>query len=302
MIAPEKDASPDMKSNFPKTVTLMEVGPRDGLQSEKKIVPTPLKVDIISGLVSAGIRLIQVGAFVSPGRVPQMADTDNLPALLTPTAGVIYNYLVLSRNGFERAMSSGAQSVEISASASDTHSRKNTGMPGDKAMGEAVKMIERAKDGGLHVRASIQCAFGCVYEGDIDPEFVRSTAMTFLSQNPDMLVLADTTGMAVPDTVKAMLERILPETGKIPVALHLHDTRGFGLANVAAAMECNVTHFDTAISGMGGCPFVPGAAGNISTEKTARMMADMNIQTGIDIEGVTRCSRRLRAYLFDKGG
>jgi hydroxymethylglutaryl-CoA lyase len=188
-------------------------------------------------------------------------------------------------------------SVEISASASDTHSRRNTGMPGPKAISEAVKMIASAKTGGLHVRASIQCVFGCAYEGGIAPDVVLATALQFLSESPDMLVLADTTGMATPDTVKALLERVLPETGGIPLGMHFHDTRGFGLANVAAALECGITHFDTALSGLGGCPFVPGAAGNISTENTTRLMTEMNIRTGIDIDGITRCAERLRAYL-----
>ena len=297
MFPPEHNTDQDVEPKLPEAVTLMEVGPRDGLQSEKKIVPTPLKVDIISGLAAAGVRMIQVGSFVSPRLVPQMADTERLPALLEPVAGVTYNYLVLSRSGFERALRSGAGSVEISASASDTHSRENTGMPGVKAIGEAVETLESAKAGGLHARASIQCAFGCAYEGSIDPEFVLATAREFIAGSPDILVLADTTGMATPDTVKAMLNRVLPEAGGIPLAMHFHDTRGFGLANVVAAMECGVTHFDTALSGMGGCPFVPGAAGNISTEKTAQLMTKMNIKTGIDMHGVLRCAERLRSYL-----
>lgn len=282
---------------LPEAVTLIEVGPRDGLQSEPTIVPTSIKIEIVSGLVSAGIRMIQVGAFVSPRRVPQMADTGHLPALLPPLPGVIYNYLVLSRGGFERAIRSGAASVEISASASDTHSRKNTGMSREKAMADAVMMTGAARARGLHVRTSIQCAFGCAYEGSVAPERVLAAAGAFLDKCPDMLVLADTTGMATPESVNTLLARLLPAADDTPIGLHLHDTRGLGLANVMAAMECGVTRFDTALAGMGGCPFVPGAAGNISTEATARMMSEMNIQTGIDIDGVTRCARRLQAFL-----
>jgi len=290
-------------SKKPESVTLIEVGLRDGLQSEESIVPTSTKIEIISGLVSAGVKMIQVGAFVSPRRVPQMADTDRLPSLLSPIPGIVYNYLVLSGSGFERALRSGAESVEISASASDTHSRKNTGMSRKKALKDSVRMIGTALSRRLHVRASIQCAFGCAYEGNVAPELVVSTARDFLGPGPDMLVLADTTGMATPDTVKALLSRILPIAGDTPVALHLHDTRGLGLANVEAAMTYGVTHFDTALAGMGGCPFVPGAAGNISTETTLRKMSELNIETGIDIEAVIRCSRRLLTCLSDlKGG
>jgi hydroxymethylglutaryl-CoA lyase len=241
--------------------------------------------------------MIQVGAFVNPRRVPQMADTDRLPPLLPPTPGVIYNYLVLSRSGFERALRCGAGSVEISASASHTHSRKNTGMPSRKALTDAVEMTRTARTRGLHVRASIQCAFGCAYEGHIDPEQVVSAARALFEQAPDMLVLADTTGMATPETVRELLGRILPLSGNIPVGLHFHDTRGFGLANVAAAIDCGVTHFDTSLEGLGGCPFIPGAAGNISTEATARMLSEMNINTGIDMDSLRRSARLLQAYL-----
>jgi hydroxymethylglutaryl-CoA lyase len=284
-------------SNPPKAVTLIEVGPRDGLQSEKKVLPTNAKIKLISDLVAAGIRMIQVGAFVSPRLVPQMADTHRLPELLPSIPGVIYNYLVLSRGGFDRAIQSGAGSVEISSSSSDAHSRKNTGMPRQKALADAVEMTGAARKQGLHVRASIQCTFGCAYEGQIDPERVVSAARVLMDQNPDMLVLADTTGMATPETVRTLLKRIRPLAGGTPIGLHFHDTRGFGMENVAAAMDCGVTHFDTAVAGIGGCPFVPGAAGNISTETTARMMLEMNIQTGIDIDGVRRCARILKACL-----
>ncbi len=282
---------------LPETVTLIEVGPRDGFQSEKKIIPTPLKIDIISGLSAAGFKMIQVGSFVSPRRVPQMADTDRLPGLLEPIPGVTYNYLVLNRAGFDRAVGSGAASLEISVSASNTHSRKNTGISRDNAIAEAIRMAGDAVKHGLHVRASIQCAFGCVYEGRIDPAFVVATSRKFLSMKPNMLVLADTTGMATPASVTSLLKDLLPISGDTPVALHLHDTRGLGLSNVRAAIECGVLHFDTALSGMGGCPFIPGAPGNISTEKTLSMLAQMNINTGIDLEAVVRCSERLKSHL-----
>lgn len=279
--------------------TLIEVGLRDGLQSEKAILPTTSKIEIISGLVSAGMKTIQAGAFVSPRRVPQMADTDRLPSLLPPIPDVIYNYLVLSRSGFERALQSGATSVELSASASDVHSRKNTGLPSDKAIAEAAAMTGKAKAHGLHARASIQCAFGCVYEGEIPHGRILTAARAFLDHTPDMLILADTTGMATPESVTALLSRILPETSKTPIGLHFHDSRGFGLKNVMAAMACGITHFDTSLGGLGGCPVVPGAAGNISTEETARMMTKLGIQTGIDIDSVHRWTRRLMTFLTD---
>jgi hydroxymethylglutaryl-CoA lyase len=278
---------------LPKKVTLIEVGPRDGFQMEKTIIPTQMKVEIIDGLVAAGFKHIQVTAFVRPDRLPQLADAETLVKALAKHPGVVYNALVLNIRGLNRALAAGMASIEISVSASDTHSRKNAGVTHAQALEEALAMIRTAQTNGCHVRAGIQCAFGCAYEGSISQTRVLEMASRYLSEGIDMLAVADTTGMGTPAMMTDLLEKILPLAGDVPVVLHLHDTKGLGLANVMAAMTCGVTHFDTALGGLGGCPFIPGAPGNIGTEKTVDMLHRMNIETGIDSALVRRCAERV---------
>lgn len=288
-----------MNFNLPNKVTLIEVGPRDGFQFEKKIIPTNLKVEIISGLVDAGIKDIQVISFVHPDVMPQMADAEDLLKRLPKRKDVRYSALVLNEKGVERAHLSGLQHIEISISASDTHSRKNVGMPFEKAMETGKEMIRLAQEYKMEIRAGIQCAFGCVYEGRISEERVLKIATDFLKIGIQTLAISDTTGMANPLSIQNLTKKLLPVVGKTPVALHLHDTRGLGLVNVMAALECGVTRFDTALAGMGGCPFVPGAAGNIATEDTAWLMKSLNIETGVDISKVAKCSQKLEKF-FEK--
>jgi len=288
-----------MRLNLPDKVTLIEVGPRDGFQFETKIVPTPLKVEIISGLVDAGLKDIQVTSFVHPDVVPQMADAEELLKILPKRKDVCYSALVLNKNGVERARLTGLKHIEISISASDTHSRKNAGMPFKKAMETGKEMIRLAQEYKMEIRAGIQCAFGCVYEGRIPEKRVLQIAGDFLEMGIQTLAISDTTGMADPLLIKNLIKNLMPEVGNTPVVLHLHDTRGLGLVNVMAAMECGVTRFDTALAGMGGCPFVSGAAGNIATEDTANLMRSLNIETGVDISKVAWCSRRFEKF-FEK--
>jgi len=286
-----------MNDNLPKQVTLIEVGPRDGFQFEKQIIPTDLKLEIIGGLIDAGLKHIQVASFVHPARVPQMADAEDLISRLPESPDVIYSGLVLNTKGVQRAHGAGLNHLEVSISASDTHSRKNTGMPFDQAVAQVKEMIRLARSENMIIRAGIQCAFGCVYEGEIPRRRVLKIARDYVSWGVDAIALSDTTGMANPVSVKQLLQALSAESAGVPIVLHFHDTRGLGLANVAAALQCGVTQFDTALAGMGGCPFVPGAAGNIATEDTAHLMASMGIKTGIDISGVVICSHRLEKFL-----
>ena len=285
-----------MFPDLPKRVTLIEVGPRDGFQFEKKQIPTDFKIDIIYGLLDAGLRNIQVTSFVHPDIIPQMADAEELIRCLPKSQGVIYNGLVLNAKGVERAGRSGLQWIEVSISASDTHSRKNSGMSLAQAVDQGKEMVGLAKKHRMHIRASIQCAFGCFYEGNIPRGRVLKMAQDFIAQGIDTLAISDTTGMADPHSIKNMMGQVMPIANGIPVVLHLHDTRGLGLVNVMTAMACGVTHFDTALAGMGGCPFIPEAAGNIATEDTAYLMKSLNIETGIDISKVASCSLRLEKF------
>jgi hydroxymethylglutaryl-CoA lyase len=289
-----------MGKNLPDRVTLIEVGPRDGFQFESQIIPIDLKLEIIRGLIDAGLKQIQVTSFVHPAKVPQMADAEELVRRLPESAAVNYSGLVLNTRGVQRAHRAGLTHVEVSISASDTHSRKNTGMTFDGAVAQAREMIRLAHKEDMNIRAGIQCAFGCVYEGAISRQRILHIVRDFVSCGVDAIAISDTTGMANPVAVKKLITMLLPETGSIPMMLHFHDTRGLGLANVLAALQCGITHFDTALAGMGGCPFVPGAAGNIATEDTANLMASMGIATGIDISKVGRCSLRLEELLNKK--
>ncbi|MDQ1331522.1 MAG: hydroxymethylglutaryl-CoA lyase [Thermodesulfobacteriota bacterium] len=296
----EKQGMNRKKMKLPGKVTLIEVGPRDGFQLERKLIPTELKLSIINGLIDAGIRNIQVTSFVNPDLIPQMGDAEELIKLLPENKDVFFSSLVLNEKGLLRARKAGIKHVEISVSASDAHSRKNTGMSHEAAFKSARKMIEEAKSYNMRVRAGIQCAFGCAYEGSIPAGRVIAMAGEIAGSGADMIAVSDTTGMANPLSVKELLGELMPVTNNRPVVLHLHDTRGLGLANVLAGLESGITHFDTALAGMGGCPFVPGAAGNIPTEDTAYMMKSMGISTGIDIGKVAVCSLELESFFGKK--
>lgn len=289
----------DITMIFPEKVTLIEVGPRDGFQFEKKIIPTALKIRIINGLLDAGIRNIQVASFVNSSVVPQMGDAEDLIKLLPEDRDASFSCLVLNEKGLRRAVNAGIKNVEISISASDTHGRKNSGMTFETALTKATEMIRFGKSNLMNIRAGIQCAFGCAYEGNIPVERVTQTAKIFAESGADMIAVSDTAGMANPLSVKNLFENLIPVIRNMPAAIHLHDTRGLGLINVFAALECGISHFDTSMAGMGGCPFVPGAAGNISTEDTVNMLESMNIRTGINIEKVAACSLELETF-FNK--
>lgn len=277
----------------PESVTLTEVGLRDGIQIENRRIPTGMKLELIEALVAAGLKSLQITAFVHPDKVPQMADAEELLSRIHLHAGVEFTGLVLNQNGVTRAQAAGLQNVEISVSASDTHSRKNAGLSLEQARNLSVEMVMLAKEAGLHVKAGIQCAFGCVYEGPVPASRIRDMAAAYVQAGADALALADTTGMATPVSVADLLATIGPVAGNLPLSLHLHDTRGLGLVNLMKALEFGVTRFDTSFGGMGGCPFVPGAAGNIATEDTVHLLSSLGIETGIDIEKVAAISRTM---------
>lgn len=280
----------------PLAVTLVEVGPRDGFQIEAAVMPTDRKLAVIARLASAGLKQIQVASFVHPGKVPQMADAERLIGRLPQDDGVLYTALVLNGHGLARAMASGIAAVEISLSASDAHSRKNAGMSRHEALEQGLQLIDRAVSAGLRVRASVQCAFGCVYEGPVPVARVTDVIRRFVEHGADEVALADTTGMGSPPAVRGLLDAVVPIAGRLPLALHLHDTRGLGLVNLSTALPYGIAIFDTALGGMGGCPFVPGAAGNIATEDTAHLLECLKIVTGVDYGRVGAISREVESF------
>lgn len=280
-------------------IIIEEQGLRDGFQSESKVVPTEVKLELVDRLVEAGLRRIQVCSFVHPKRVPQMADAEALCAGLRRRPGVVYSGLVLNLKGVERAVDAGLEHVAASISASDTHSRKNTGKSLEDAQAGYAEMVRTAKNAGLTVRGGLQCAFGCRFEGAIDPDAVVELVRRHLDLGIDELALADSTGMADPASMAELMARVLELAGETPVILHLHDTEGRGLANALAAIQAGVRIFDTAFGGMGGCPFIKGATGNIATEDLAAMARRMGLETGVDVRAVAAISRELEAF-FDK--
>lgn len=285
--------------DYPKSVVIEEQGLRDGLQSEAKVVATEKKLEIINALVDAGVKRIQVASFVNPQMIPQMADADSLYAKLAPKKDVVYSALVLNPKGMERAARAGVTHVTASISASNTHSQRNAGMSLDVSRRQFSEMVAIGKRHGLAIRGGLQCVFGCRYEGRIDPNTVMDMLKEQLDLGVDEIELADTTGMADPLSIQKICNPIITAAGKKPVYLHLHDTEGKGLANALAAVQVGITHFDTALGGMGGCPFIKGASGNIATEDLVFMLLQMGIETGIDIDKIAAISRSLEDF-FNK--
>ncbi|MEJ2288501.1 MAG: hydroxymethylglutaryl-CoA lyase [Deinococcales bacterium] len=283
--------------NLPDHVELVEVGLRDGLQSQRRTLPTSLKLRLLGGLLDAGLKRVQVASFVHPKKVPQMADAEALCAALPRRDGVVYSGLTLNRRGVERAAAAGLTHVDLSYSGVDAHSRRNAGMPLDEAEAHVLETVRLARRLGLEVRGGIQCVFGCLGEPGPARERLRRMAEHLVDAGVEELALADSAGNATPVQVEATLEALGDVASRVPLILHLHDTRGAGLANLVTALQGGVRRFDTAFGGLGGCPFIPGAAGNIATEDTAHLLHGMGVQTGVDVEAVAAVSARAEEAL-----
>ena len=281
-------------------IYIEEQGTRDGFQVEAVHIPTELKIKWIEQAVEAGVKRIQMSSFVHQKLVPQMADAEAVCLGVNKKEGVIYSGLVLNVKGVERAIKSGLNHVAISMSASDTHSRKNANKSIEESLIEFAKMARIAKEAGLTVRGGIQCAFGCRYEGDISEQFVIDLAKSHLDLGIDELSLADSTGMGNPVQTNRIMSKIIPLAGNLPVILHLHDTEGKGIANMIAAIECGVNHFDTAFGGLGGCPFIKGATGNIATEDVVHCLHQMGYETGINNLKMIELAKEVEVFLGRK--
>ncbi len=279
-------------------VVLEDESLRDGLQFESKILSLEEKRSIFRLLVQAGVKRIQVGSFVHPKVVPQMADTDVLIRSLRGEAqGVLVSALVLNDKGLERAGESGLRHVSLSSSASDEHSRRNVKRPAGEAFSGLLELVRRAVGSGMQVRAGIQCAFGCVYEGAVPEDRVVEMAVRLAECGANEINLADTTGMANPFQVRRLVVRTRAEVSPLPLSIHLHDTRGLGLANMLAAYESGVTLFDVAAGGLGGCPFVKGASGNVAAEDAVNLFEQIGVATGIDLRALCRVVDRYEELL-----
>ena len=273
---------------------------RDGLQMESRIFSLEEKLHLFRMLKNAGIKRIQVGSFVHPKIVPQMADTDELIRTIGKQNDCVISALILNDKGLERALKCGVSHVSMSVSVSDTHSRKNAHQSAEKALASMTQLIREALTAGLDVRAGLQCAFGCVYEGSISEDAVLTAAQKMVATGVTEVNLADTTGMATPLTIRHLIQRFRKEFPDVAVSLHLHDTRGLGLANMFSGYESGVRSFDVCAGGLGGCPFVKGAAGNVPAEDAVNMFESMDVATGIDLSILSEAVAFLETVLGRK--
>jgi hydroxymethylglutaryl-CoA lyase len=272
-------------SDVPRKISVREVGPRDGLQNEDP-VPTQAKIELIDRLSGTGVQRIEAVSFVRPDAIPQMADADEVWRGIDRAAAVRYSALVPNLRGAARALDSGLAEIEAVVSASDTHNRKNVNRSTAQSLDDIAQVIALAHERGATCQVIVSTAWGCPYEGDVPVERVVATASRALADGADTVSFGDTTGMATPGRVKRLIGEFRAANPEAELNLHFHNTRGAGLANVLAALEMGVSDFDASVGGLGGCPYAPGATGNIATEELVHMVEDMGVDTGIDLEAL----------------
>lgn len=282
-------------------IKIHEVGLRDGLQNESKILPTQNKIEWAEKLAQSGIDILQIGSFVHPTKMPQMADTDEiLEYFKSHKPTVTLSALVLNEKGLERAFASQVDLICMGVSASETHSLKNTGMSVSNALERITKMAIDAKSKGSQVQVSVQSAFGCGFEGKISESVVLSIIETYFNSGLMNISLADTAGHAYPQQVERLIQEIYRMNNDAKITVHFHNTYGLGIANCYAAMNCGVQTFETAFGGLGGCPFTKVAAGNVSTEDFAHLLHRNGLRSDIGIERISAVSKFAEAF-FEKG-
>jgi len=281
-------------------VTIEEQGLRDGIQNVNQLLTIEQKLSYIDRLVDAGLTRIQVGSFVHPTLVPQMADTDELCQRIKKKKGIIYSGLVLNIRGVERAISASLEHLSCSISASDLHSQKNARKTLKEARQAFEEMVKLCQKNQIMTRGGIQCAFGCRYEGVIHKSHVLDMVKSHLDTGIDELALADSTGMAHPGQILDTMSEIVDLAEGKPIILHLHNTESKGYANLYAALNAGVRIFDTAFGGLGGCPFIKSATGNIATEDTVHMLDQMGYNTGIDKYKLAKLSLDMSTFMNQK--
>ncbi len=286
-----------MLPTMPRRVRVVEVGPRDGLQNEKTVIATADKLRFIALLNEAGFPAIEVTSFVSPRAIPQLADAAEVFPAVVQHAGTDYPVLVPNLRGMERALAAGVRSIAVFTAASESFTRANINMTIAESIAAFAPVVALARERGVRVRGYISTAFGCPYEGVVAPAQVVAVADRLLDLGMDELSIGDTIGVATPNQVTELVPLLAERAGIERLALHFHDTRGTALANVLAGLAAGVTSFDSAAGGAGGCPYAPGAAGNLATEDLLYMLHGMGIATGIDLDAVVRASQFLATLL-----
>ena len=283
-------------SDLPAQLSVREVGPRDGLQNEDP-VSTADKVGLIDDLGRTGLTRIEAVSFVHPRAIPQMADADEVWASIARPAGVRYSALVPNLRGAQRALAAGVRELEVVVSASDTHNRANIGRPTEQSLQDIEQIVALAHDSGATVQAIVATAWGCPYEGEVPAERVLWVAGRALAAGADTLSYGDTTGMATPGRVTRLVGQTRLAHPDVALNLHFHNTRGTALANILAALQLGVADFDASVGGLGGCPYAPGASGNVATEELVHMVEDMGVDTGVDLDALLAVAARAEAMV-----
>jgi len=282
---------------YPSSSEVREVGPRDGLQNEDPI-PVEARIDLVDALSDTGLRAIEVGSFVRPDAIPAMAGTDRVLAAISRREGVRYRVLVPNLRGAELAVDAGADELEVVVSVSDTHNGRNLRMSVDDSVEQIRRVVERAASADVPVEAILATSFGCPYEGAVDPGRVVALAQQLRQAGVTTFSFADTTGMATPPAIIALLDELTAAGWPADdVALHLHNTRGTGLANLVVAAQRGVRRFDASVGGLGGCPFAPGATGNVPTEDVVHLLDSLGMTTGVDHEALNVVAHELETVI-----
>ncbi|MFC5359241.1 hydroxymethylglutaryl-CoA lyase [Azospirillum himalayense] len=283
---------------LPRSVRMVEVGPRDGLQNEKQIVPTAVKIGLVDRLTDAGLTAIEAGSFVSPKWVPQMADTPDVFAGIRRKEGVRYAALTPNAKGLEGALAARADEVAVFAAASESFSRKNINCSIAESLDRFVPVLEQAKAQGVPVRGYVSCVLGCPYEGEIAPAAVAEVAGRLLDMGCYEVSLGDTIGTGTPSKAQAMIAAVAERVPMERLAVHFHDTYGQALANILATLEMGVAVVDSSVAGLGGCPYAKGASGNVASEDVLYMLNGLGVETGVDLDRLVAAG----AYISDAIG
>ncbi|MFT3772800.1 MAG: hydroxymethylglutaryl-CoA lyase [Minicystis sp.] len=283
---PSPSAAGDIFARMTDRASVYEVSPRDGLQNEAALIPIEGKRRLIGALVDAGLKRLEITSFVSPKWVPQLADAEELAATMKPPAGVTYSALVPNARGLDRALACGVQEIAVFLSASETHNKMNVNKTIADTLSVFEEIVPPAREAGVAVRAYVSTVWGCPYEGPVDPARVVQIARKLLDLGCYQISLGDTIGVGTPRQTRDIVQRFLDEMAPEKFALHLHDTRGTALANVLVGLEMGVRDFDSSVGGVGGCPYAPGASGNLATEDLVFMLHGMGVETGVDLEKV----------------
>lgn len=282
---------------LPREVTIVEVGPRDGLQNERMPIPTDVKLAFIAALADAGLKHIEATSFVHPKAIPQLADAVDVAKNLPDRAGVTYSALVPNEKGLDRAIEAGIRRIAVFTAASETFARKNINMTIDESLTTFEPVIKRALFAGMTVRGYVSTCFVCPFEGEISVDSVVRVSKRLIELGVDQVVISDTIGAAAPTDVNRVLSALLPSISADRIALHFHDTYGTALANVCAGLERGITTFDASAGGLGGCPYAPGASGNLATEDLVYLLERMGISTGISLERLAAATQPIADLL-----